>query len=314
MALRLIGVIFASLALAACGGADMPGFLDSTVEATTGVNPQDRLEQRMDARARARELEEAEAAARDEVEVTAADTDTRSLASLFNLYSEWATILVAADYRTNVGTTTDAFDNARRAMAQNLWQLGFSPEHTEQLSVRPERYGDPSVHNANYETIRADLRAARQDARDGCLFYVTSHGTQEGVSVGEYGLLTPGQLNELLEGACGSSPTILIVSACYSGVFASGDMLQGNRIIMTAARSDRTSFGCGEGDRFPYFDACMFESFSDASDWVDLARKTIGCVQQRETAEGLSPPSSPQVFVGEEMRDIALSPFIAVDS
>lgn len=310
MPFRLLGLIFAGLLLASCAGADLPGFADSAVQATTGVNPQQEMERRMDPDRRARELEaqQNEIGVRDEV--TAADTDTRSLASLMRLYSNWAVLLVAGDYRTSIGTPTDAFDNARRTMAQNLQGLGFDAANMAQLSVRPGRYGDPRVHDASYETIYSDLRAQRQTAVDGCMVYITSHGTPQGVSIGETGILAPDQLNEILENNCLTSPTIVIVSACYSGTFAAGDMAQSNRIIMTAARSDRASFGCGEGDRYPYFDACLFQSFPQSSDWVDFARNVRGCVQSREEAEGLSPPSSPQVFIGEEMRDIAQSPFI----
>jgi len=312
MPIRLLGLIFAGALLASCAGADLPGFADSAVTATTGVNPQERLEQSMDSRIRARELQAEQDAAEAAIEVTAADVDTRSLAGLIDLYSNWSVLLVAGDYRTTQGTPTDAFDNARRAMADNLHRLGFSPENTEQLSVRPERYGDPRVHHASYDAVRSDLRALRDDARDGCFIYFTSHGAPEGVVLGEYGFLAPGQLNEILDTSCGTSPTIVIVSACYSGVFASGDMLQSNRMIITASRSDRSSFGCGEDDRFPYFDACLFQNFPHSSDWVDFARRTIACVSTRESVENLTPPSAPQVSIGEEMRAIALSPFIAV--
>jgi len=312
MPIRLLGFILATVLLSACAGADLPGFADSAIEATTGVNPQDRLEQRQDPNRRAAELRAQQNQIGVREEVTAADTDTRSLASLLHLYSNWSALLVAGDFRSSIGTPTDAFDNARRAMAQNLTQLGFDPANMAQLSVRPERYGDPSVHLASYEAIHSDLRSLRQDAVDGCLVYITSHGSPGAVSMGENGALTADQLNEILDNNCLTSPTIVIVSACYSGAFAAGDMAQTNRIIMTAARSDRASFGCGEGDRYPYFDACLFQSFPQSSDWIDFARNVRTCVESRERAENLSPPSSPQIFIGEEMREIAQSPFIAI--
>ena len=311
MPFRLLGLIFAGLLLTSCAGADLPGFADSAVEATTGVNPQQEMERRMDPDRRARELEAQQNEIGVREEITAADTDTRSLASLMRLYSNWSVLLVAGDYRASTGAPTDAFDNARRAMAQNLQGLGFDAANMAQLSVRPERYGDPRVHSATYENINNDLRAQRQEAVDGCMVYITSHGTPQGVSMGETGIVAPDQLNEILENNCVTSPTIVIVSACYSGSFAAGDMAQPNRIIMTAARSDRASFGCGEGDRYPYFDNCLFQSFPQSADWIDFARNVRGCVQSREQAEGLTPPSSPQVFIGEEMRDIAESPFLA---
>lgn len=313
MATRLLGLIFACALLGACGGADLPGFADSAVEATTGVNPQTQLEREMDPNARARELEEQRRIEEEETQAAAA-ADTRSLQGLLELYADWSVLLVAADYRTTQGTPTDAFDNARRTMAGRLQNLGFDSDNIAQLSVRPARYGNPRVHEATYDNIRSDLRNARRDARDGCFVYLTSHGTPQGISLGETGLFTPGQLNEILDNQCGTDPTIVIVSACYSGVFAGGDMVQPNRLIMTAARSDRASFGCGEDDEYPYFDACLFRSFEQAADWIDFARTTLGCVEARERAEQASPPSSPQVYVGPEIRDIATSPFLSLGS
>ena len=30
-------------------------------------------------------------------------------------------------------------------------------------------------------------------------------------------------------------------------------------MVLTAARPDRTSFGCGEADKYPYFDDCFLQ-------------------------------------------------------
>ncbi len=312
MPVRLFGLAIASALLAACSTADLPGFADAAVHATTGVNPQERLERRMNTNLRAAELEAERQAALDALEEDTIDPteDSRSLASLLRMYADWSVMLVAADFRTAEGNPTDAFDNARGAMAQHLMPLGFQQSNMTQLSVRPERYDDADLDFASFENIHFGLQTTRQQAEDGCFVYLTSHGSPIGIAMGETGFMTPGQLNEILNTQCTGSPTILIVSACYSGAFASGDMLQPNRMIMTAARSDRTSFGCGEDDRYPYFDACLFQSFPQSADWMDFARRTLSCVETRERAENLSPPSSPQIFIGEEIRDTALTPFI----
>ena len=62
---------------------------------------------------------------------------------------------------------------------------------------------------------------------------------------------------------------IVVISACFSGVFVpalAGDQ----RMILTAARPDRTSFGCGESDKYPYFDDCFLSSAPQARDFLDL--------------------------------------------
>jgi hypothetical protein len=73
-----------------------------------------------------------------------------------------------------------------------------------------------------------------------------------------------------------------------------------NRMILTAARRDRSSFGCGQTDRYPYFDACILDVWKAASDFPDLARRARGCVSAREQIEGLRPASEPQYWIGPE--------------
>ncbi len=323
MAIRLPGLIFGAALLSACAGADYPGFVDTTVEATTGVDLQERLEDYVNEeddgsgnRLAADDVVSPRNAspAREQRPATpSTPAHSRSIQDLLNLYTEWSVLLVAADYRTTQGTSTDAFDNARRAVAGHLVRLGFDDSNIAQLSVRPERYGDPRVHMATVENMRGDLRRHRRDADRGCFVYLTSHGSVDGLALGSSGLLTPAQVDGLLQEQCGSDPTILIVSACYSGIFAADEMLKPNRFIMTAARSDRTSFGCGEGTRYPYFDACLIETFPQAADWLDFARSTRTCVAAREQAEHLSPPSSPQIYVGPDIRDLIVSPFLSIN-
>ncbi len=81
---------------------------------------------------------------------------------------------------------------------------------------------------------------------------------------------------------------MVVISACYSGVFV--PILAGsNRMVLTAARPDRTSFGCGEADRYPYFDQCVLESMPAAPDFAALGRAAQRCVATREQAETADP-------------------------
>ena len=61
-------------------------------------------------------------------------------------------------------------------------------------------------------------------------------------AIGEF--LRPPELARALDAGCGQVPTVAVVSACYSGVFAAPPMTAPNRIVLTAARADRPSFGC----------------------------------------------------------------------
>jgi hypothetical protein len=110
-------------------------------------------------------------------------------------------------------------------------------------------------------------------------------------------IFSPKNLLQIVNNACGSRPTAIIVSACFSGVFV--PVLAGpNRFVLTAARSDRTSFGCGQADRYTFFDECFLSSIAATHDFRDLAIEARRCVAAREKKEDVSPPSDPQVAIG----------------
>src|SRR5262249_49714091 len=56
-------------------------------------------------------------------------------------------------------------------------------------------------------------------------------------------------------------PMIIVISACYSGSFIR-DLRGPRRIILTAARADRSSFGCGAGNRHTLFGEAELNGFS----------------------------------------------------
>ncbi len=98
-----------------------------------------------------------------------------------------------------------------------------------------------------------------------------------------------------------SEDDVVVISACFSGVFVPA-LAKSNRMVLTAARPDRTSFGCGQDNKYPYFDDCFLSSMPQARDFGGLSGAVRECVRARETAERMTPPSEPQVFVGGELR------------
>ncbi len=215
-------------------------------------------------------------------------------------YDEWLAYVVAGDNKANNGSYTAAFDNARRDLAARFEELGFRRNRIRQYSVNPEKFPDEPLKAASISELEAGLQAVAKRDPQGCLLYLTSHGDPQGVIMGK-DKLAPQKLDAMLNDTCGERPTILVVSACYSGVFAQQGMLAANRFIMTAARSDRSSFGCSEEDRYPYFDYCFLTESRLASGWIDLARRIRSCVTRREAAMKLEPPSQPQYAVGEQI-------------
>lgn len=211
-------------------------------------------------------------------------------------FSDWAAIVVAADYRAHSGADSEVFDNARRDISAELIRVGFSPGNVMQFSVRPERYPADQPRHSDGQTIATSLWDLSNRTSGGCFAYFTSHGNTDGISLGD-DVLSPKKMNQIISNACGDRPTVVIVSACFSGVFVPA-LAAPNRMIMTAARPDRTSFGCGETFRYTFFDDCMVQSLPASGDFPDLSKNVLACVAAKEKAQKLQYPSQPQTSIG----------------
>ncbi|CAN5147164.1 C13 family peptidase [soil metagenome] len=209
-------------------------------------------------------------------------------------FSGWAAGVIAADWRDPRGHPIDAFDNARRDLTAGFIAAGFSRENLVDFSLRPD-IASP-VTPAQALTAFGET-AAR--ATDGCLLYVTSHGSPDHMTFGP-GEMAPETLANLLRRTCGARPTVLIVSACFSGIFVDG-LAAPNRMIVTAARRDRTSFGCSAEFTYTFFDGCMVEALKTAMDFIALANQAKACVALKEAAEPDFVPSEPQVSIGSTL-------------
>jgi hypothetical protein len=81
-------------------------------------------------------------------------------------------------------------------------------------------------------------------------------------------------------------------------------------MVMTAARKDRSSFGCSTDDKYPFFDDCFLQSVGKTRTFPALAPAIQACVAAKETALGLGPPSEPQVSIGADLRlSLSMMPF-----
>jgi hypothetical protein len=211
-------------------------------------------------------------------------------------YSDWAVIVVAGDWHAHDGSPSEIFDNARRDVSAALAGIGFNSSNIVQFSVRPIRY--PATHplHADSGSIADMLWNLSNRTHGGCLLYFSSHGAPSGLVLGER-ILTPVKLDNIVSNACEDRPTIVVISACYSGVFLRA-LEAPNRMILTAARPDRTSFGCGATNKYPYFDDCFLSSIDDSGNFRGLALRTRQCVARTERTTGMSPPSEPQIFIG----------------
>ncbi|MFT8246279.1 C13 family peptidase [Roseomonas sp. BN140053] len=209
----------------------------------------------------------------------------------------WHAVLVGADGSLPV------FDNATAKLAAGLAAGGVQDIRRFSASRRRPEGADPALLPAVTEAIAA-LRPA---PGEGCLVFVTSHGAPGRglVFAASRAFLSPALLDAALNRGCGEAPTAVIASGCFSGNFAAAPMARSNRVVLTAARADRPSFGCGAGFFYTVFDACLAEALDAAAPagWAAVAGGTRGCVE-REEARLSVPASEPQFFTGDRVRTL----------
>ncbi|HEX3882767.1 MAG TPA: C13 family peptidase [Stellaceae bacterium] len=207
----------------------------------------------------------------------------------------WRVVLAAGDDEEPV------FDNGVAAMARFLTGHGVAPADIHRLSAAETSGAEPATV-ANLTRRIATLPVGPGDR---CLVFVTSHGVHgEGVYLArDDEVLSPKALAASLSRACANVPTVVIVSACYSGSFAAAPVTAPNRVILTASRADRPSFGCQADRVFTVFDECLMAGLPRVTDWPAAFRDTAACVKRRERAWRV-PPSYPQTSFGAATRQI----------
>lgn len=205
--------------------------------------------------------------------------------------ARWGAILVAGDRSEPV------FDNAVSSLAGRLRDSGSVSDIVALTSIRA---GTPA--SATFDNLRRAARSLDLSPEDGCLFFMTSHGVPgEGLSLALTGkALTPRRLDRLLDRACGKRPTVVIASGCYSGIYLDPVLLQSNRVVLTASRSDRPSFGCAVDRIFTFYDGCLLRSVAPGRTWDAIHRQTRACVAAQEKELG-AVPSQPQAAIGAEV-------------
>ena len=211
-------------------------------------------------------------------------------------FEGWTSAIVAADWRDGRGRPIDAFDNARRDLVKGFLDAGFPRATMVDYSLRPD-----APNPATPQTVLNGLYDAAARGSAGCLLYFTSHGAPTAMVFGDAPPLTPDMMVNIVRRACGARPTVVIVSACYSGIFINA-LSAPNRMVLTAASRERTSFGCGADETWPWFDGCILETLPTAADFLALAAGARDCVARKEQEHAVDLPSEPQLFVGSEMQ------------
>lgn len=141
-------------------------------------------------------------------------------------------------------------------------------------------------------------------AEDVLFLFASSHGTPDHRlaaslrGAGPIEELDPRRLDGLLD-ASGAAWRVVVVSACFSGGYV-GPLRDERSLVVTAARADRSSFGCATGNAYTYFGEAYFDRAlrRETTSFVEAFHQAKVAIRVREGREGLSPPSEPQMALG----------------
>ena len=202
---------------------------------------------------------------------------------------EWQALFLAGD------DSIENFDNGRRDLTALLAGIGTIEDIQVTSSRRVAR--NEEITLADAEGVTEAFGALQARKGQGCLIHLTSHGTQEGLYLSRADVLDPAYFAELVDRSCDKYPTVILVSACYSGVFIIEALKGPNRIILTAARDDRPSFGCSSEDYYTYWDACLLDTIKAGRLWRKVYAEVQSCITRKEREADVD-PSEPQAFFG----------------
>lgn len=215
----------------------------------------------------------------------AAESDTR-----------WHVVLAA------VGNEQNVFDNFITDFAAALKGSTSIASFTELHASIDERW-----RASGLRALEATLTALRPQEDEGCLVYLTGHGAPEGLAMSAdtpTNFVRTTRMESMLN-ACAERTTVLVISACFSGVYMRPGITRPERIVMTASADDLTSFGCSNNNRYTFFDQCFLDAWPRHNQWGMLADEVERCVRETERSGGF-PSSDPQFFFGPGLRELAL--------
>lgn len=140
---------------------------------------------------------------------------------------------------------------------------------------------------------------------DVLVLLLTSHGSrEEGIAIENGGLplqnLDPDELRSALDDS-GIKWRIVIVSACYAGVFLE-PLKSDTTLVITAADAFHNSFGCADDRDLTYFGEAFLRDALPGAPTLEAAfARARALIASREAAEKLT-PSNPQMSVGPAIR------------
>jgi hypothetical protein len=196
----------------------------------------------------------------------------------------------------------------------------FRSEATGAAQIVASRFGgDPVVirfntktgGGATVETLAATLQseAKKMNSESDILFLIlTSHGSRDGLAVTAGRLsetLNPSSLAEMLK-RTGIRHKVVIISACYSGVFIP-PIADADTLVITAADADHSSFGCEDKAKWTYFGDAFFNiALRQTKNMKDAFVLARSLVSRRELRQGFE-PSHPQMEGGRNVEPLLVA-------
>jgi hypothetical protein len=187
----------------------------------------------------------------------------------------------------------------------------FRSEATGAAQIVASRFGGGPVlvkfntktgGGATVEGLATTLQASakKMNGESDILFLIlTSHGSPHGLAVTAGPLaetLTPSNLAEMLD-RTGVRHKVVIISACYSGVFIPR-LADADTLVITAADANHASFGCEDKAKWTYFGDAFFNvALRQAKSLKDAFLLARSLVLKRELRQGFD-PSHPQMAGG----------------
>jgi hypothetical protein len=201
----------------------------------------------------------------------------------------------------------DVFHNEAEYAAR-LFTARFGPTvHALVLENHPETLATrPLASWSNLEAALDGIARAMDPKQDILLLYLTTHGSEDHSLLVDMDPLPLDQIGASdLAGILKARPfrwKAVVVNACYSGGFV--PPLQGDgTLVLTAARSDRSSFGCGNDSAATYFGrAWLVDALNRTDDFIAAFRQASEEVAKWEKQDHLL-ASEPQIAIGRGIAD-----------
>ena len=196
----------------------------------------------------------------------------------------------------------DVFHNEASYAARLFTRRFGRGTHALVLENHPDTLAThPLATWSNLESALDGLADVMKPDEDILLLYVTTHGSEDHSLLVDMDPLPLDQIGAPdLAGILHARPfkwKVVVVNACYSGGFVP-DLRGPGTLVLTAARSDRSSFGCGSDSQITYFGrAWLVDALNRSTDFVEAFTRATGEIARWERQDKLT-ASEPQIDIG----------------